>query len=106
MASYGMFPPGYDVAALLPQAAAPDGFACAQCGKVFSRANNLKSHMLAHTADKPFRCRICETSFVRAYDLRRHERGHTGDAKSYVCEFCNRAFTWVGGIGRRNAFRS
>lgn len=70
-------------------------FICNICNKSFGRPNNLKSHMLSHSAEKPFKCDYCDQAFVRAYDQRRHQRSHTDGNKAFVCEYCNKGFTWV-----------
>ncbi|KAI8607218.1 hypothetical protein BC830DRAFT_1073161, partial [Chytriomyces sp. MP71] len=47
---------------------------CLFCPKAFTRANNLHSHMLTHSQERPFVCDVstCSSSFKRASDYRRH----------------------------------
>ncbi|KAG0201866.1 hypothetical protein BGX28_005438 [Mortierella sp. GBA30] len=68
-------------------------FACDSpgCGKVFSRAYNLTSHMKTHSAERPFLCDSCPLAFARRHDRERHVRLHTGE-KPYSCESCGCGF--------------
>lgn len=61
------------------------------CGKTFSRAYNLTSHMKTHSADRPFLCGACPLAFARRHDRERHARLHTGE-KPYACESCGCGF--------------
>lgn len=66
-------------------------FNCENCGKVFTRKHNLKSHLLIHTDIKPYNCKDCSKSFRRINDLKRHELLHTGE-KPFKCEKCFKSF--------------
>ncbi|KAF9105218.1 Metallothionein expression activator [Mortierella sp. GBA35] len=59
----------------------PTSFSCdvPDCGKVFSRAYNLTSHMKTHSAERPFVCGSCPLAFARRHDRERHVRLHTGE---------------------------
>jgi Zinc finger, C2H2 type len=61
-------------------------FVCEICGSVFSRKFNLRTHMRAHTRERPFECTVagCKAAFSRDSDRRRHETAHTGE-KKYIC---------------------
>ncbi|KAF9436390.1 hypothetical protein BGZ76_004085 [Entomortierella beljakovae] len=61
------------------------------CGKEFSRAYNLTSHMKTHSSEKPFGCGSCELAFARRHDRERHVRIHTGE-KPYSCDSCGLGF--------------
>ncbi|KAF9559987.1 hypothetical protein EC968_006385 [Mortierella alpina] len=71
----------------------PTSFACdaAGCGKIFSRAYNLTSHMKTHSEERPFVCGSCPLAFARRHDRERHVRLHTGE-KPYTCESCGCGF--------------
>lgn len=61
------------------------------CGKSFSRAYNLTSHLKTHSADRPFLCGACPLAFARRHDRERHARLHSGE-KPYACESCGCGF--------------
>lgn len=71
----------------------PTSFCCdvPDCGKVFSRAYNLTSHMKTHSAERPFLCGSCPLAFARRHDRERHVRLHTGE-KPYNCQSCGSGF--------------
>ncbi|ORZ11260.1 hypothetical protein BCR41DRAFT_287476, partial [Lobosporangium transversale] len=71
----------------------PTSFECnvPGCGKTFSRAYNLTSHMKTHSSERPFQCGSCHLAFARRHDLERHVRLHTGE-KPYTCEDCGCGF--------------
>lgn len=55
-----------------------------ECGKVFGRRENIRSHVQTHLGDRQFRCNGCGKCFVRQHDLKRHAKIHTGN-KPYKC---------------------
>lgn len=71
----------------------PTTFVCdaPSCGKTFSRAYNLTSHMKTHSTDRPFLCGACPLAFARRHDRERHARLHTGE-RPYSCENCSCGF--------------
>ncbi|KAF2273905.1 uncharacterized protein EI97DRAFT_138219 [Westerdykella ornata] len=54
------------------------------CGKVFGRRENIRSHVQTHLGDRQYRCNGCGKCFVRQHDLKRHAKIHSG-VKSYKC---------------------
>ncbi|KAF2739406.1 hypothetical protein EJ04DRAFT_457289 [Polyplosphaeria fusca] len=55
-----------------------------ECGKMFGRRENIRSHVQTHLGDRQFRCNGCGKCFVRQHDLKRHAKIHTGN-KPYKC---------------------
>lgn len=61
------------------------------CGKLFRRRYNVRSHIQTHLSDRPYACDICTATFVRPHDLRRHMKCHES-VKPYICP-CGQSFT-------------
>ncbi|KAG7488455.1 hypothetical protein MATL_G00032780 [Megalops atlanticus] len=66
--------------------------ACSQCGKCFTRKNDLKVHQRSHTGEKPYPCTECGRRFVCSDVLKRHLRIHTGE-RPYSCSQCGKSFS-------------
>lgn len=54
------------------------------CGKVFGRRENIRSHVQTHLGDRQYKCNGCGKCFVRQHDLKRHAKIHSGN-KPYKC---------------------
>lgn len=50
---------------------------CSTCGKTFSNARVLKSHMNIHTGQRPYTCDLCIRSFTHYTALVTHRKIHT-----------------------------
>ncbi|KAF2032077.1 hypothetical protein EK21DRAFT_61748 [Setomelanomma holmii] len=60
------------------------------CGKMFGRRENIRSHVQTHLGDRQFKCNGCGKCFVRQHDLKRHAKIHSGN-KPYKCP-CSAGF--------------
>ncbi|KAJ3212848.1 hypothetical protein HK099_007658 [Clydaea vesicula] len=75
------------------------------CQRVFSRAYNLKTHVLTHNKNRPrpYRCDYlgCSKAFVRDADLNRHKGIHNKvKVPNLNCLSCNKTFTRPDALAR------
>lgn len=61
-----------------------------ECGRLFSRKENIRSHVQTHLGDRQFKCAHCSKRFVRQHDLKRHAKIHSG-VKPFPCR-CGNSF--------------
>jgi hypothetical protein len=62
-------------------------FQCNQCDKIFTRKDNLLSHMKTHDKKEfEFNCLICKEGFNKKWSLQNHLKKHE-DTTSVLCEF-------------------
>jgi len=64
-------------------------FKCEQCGKEFTRYDNYKYHLIAHTGQLPYPCCICTKRFLRADKILEHYK--CMHPEQYIIEKNNRA---------------
>lgn len=80
-------------------------FACDLCGRTFKTKTYLDYHIkwvhmkLGVKKRKIFSCSVCSKSFKSRLALRDHQHVHTG-VKSYKCNYCEKTFTYKGGVTR------
>nr|DBA29319.1 TPA: hypothetical protein GDO54_009555 [Pyxicephalus adspersus] len=72
-------------------------FECSVCGKHFSQAGNLQTHLRRHSGEKPYICEICGKRFAVSGDVQRHIVIHTGE-KPHLCDICGRGFSNISNL--------
>ena len=66
-------------------------YKCLLCNKVFTRDTHLGSHLRTHTIEKLHQCNMCDKAFSEKYNLDQHKRTHIQE-KPYKCSMCDKAF--------------
>jgi hypothetical protein len=74
---------------------------CPYCETEFNHHHNLKSHLLAHSQEKPYICQECSMRFRRLHDLKRHSKLHTGE-RPHICPKCDRKFARGDALARHS----
>ena len=65
--------------------------------KAFSKAGNLKTHLLMHSGIKINTCLDCNKTFSLSVHLKRHLMTHSG-IKMYTCADCDKTFSQAGNL--------
>ncbi|KAL7303866.1 hypothetical protein TKK_0003988 [Trichogramma kaykai] len=68
------------------------GFECPNCGKVFTKEQNIIQHIQTHDS-KQWECDVCCKLFTTKYFLKKHKRLHSGEMP-YKCGLCDKTFTF------------
>ncbi|XP_060517201.1 zinc finger protein 271-like [Cylas formicarius] len=70
---------------------------CMECGKNFSKRNQLSAHLKVHSGVKPHLCKICFKGFNQISNLKDHLRTHNGE-KPFLCSVCGKGFNQLGNL--------
>ncbi|XP_070570367.1 uncharacterized protein [Ptychodera flava] len=68
----------------------PKQFVCSHCSRGFHSKSLLIKHERTHTGEKPFACQECGKKFSRSDNLRCHMKIHNREVKEYRCDQCDR----------------
>ncbi|KAM9791974.1 uncharacterized protein ACBT44_019877 isoform 2-T2 [Syngnathus typhle] len=66
-------------------------FVCHYCGKWFSSARSLETHVRVHTGERPYCCGQCGKRFTQSGHLKTHQSVHTGE-RPFACHCCAKRF--------------
>ena len=71
------------------------GIECAICFASFRPGNDLETHKLIHTGDKPFQCKLCGHRTNQKSNLNTHMKSHPEikEKKTHCCDKCGMNFT-------------
>jgi hypothetical protein len=69
--------------------------ACNQCGKAFVTPSKLQRHVLSHSGIRPFHCQLCGRHFSQAANLKTHIRNTHPDEDPAVIAAMSAAMSAV-----------
>ncbi|XP_069464083.1 zinc finger protein 544-like isoform X2 [Ambystoma mexicanum] len=79
-------------------------YICTECGKSFTRKENLILHHKMHMGvvkERRYKCTECDKSFSHKGNLMMHQRTHAGE-KPYQCTQCEKSFNRKGNLLRHH----
>ncbi|XP_046354666.2 zinc finger protein 236-like [Haliotis rufescens] len=76
-------------------------YACNKCRYECCTSEELSTHMLSHSVEKPHFCKYCGKCFGKACYLQAHVRIHNGE-KPFKCEECGKCFSTSTGFQHHN----
>ncbi|XP_053121537.1 zinc finger protein 501-like isoform X3 [Hemicordylus capensis] len=66
-------------------------FSCLECGRSFRLKQILVAHMKVHVGERPHACPQCGKRFSQKHHVESHQRVHTGE-KPFVCTTCGKRY--------------
>ncbi|XP_063159311.1 zinc finger protein 501-like [Candoia aspera] len=66
-------------------------FACLECGRSFRLKQILVAHLKVHVGERPFACAQCGKRFSQKHHVESHQRVHTGE-KPFACTTCGKRY--------------
>ncbi|XP_060104153.1 zinc finger protein OZF-like [Heteronotia binoei] len=66
-------------------------FPCPECGRRFRLKQILAAHMKVHVGERPFACAQCGKRFRQKHHVESHQRVHTGE-KPFACTTCGKRY--------------
>lgn len=73
---------------------------CPQCGVLFVRQRDIKSHMVVHSNLRPFKCEFCEYAAKRPNDVVIHINKVHLHERPFKCEVCPKTFGFLTNLKR------
>ncbi|XP_019353923.2 zinc finger protein 568 [Alligator mississippiensis] len=72
---------------------------CPECGKTCVTHSDLAKHLRVHSQERPHKCPECSKTFIKLSHLARHRRGHS-EAWLYSCDECGDSFVFYSSLVR------
>ena len=68
---------------------------CPECGKMFSKISNMRTHRDSHAPPTKFQCDVCGKKIHRKDSLKSHLASIHSDEKQFYCSACERGYKLV-----------